>query len=232
MVYRRRTNKRRTTVRTARRRIGRRPLRSARPSRALTNYRKSNIHSYKRSFTYAYGASTSSFDGSYYLGATFAINQLPAVGEFSALYDMYRINGIKFSFMYRSTALSAMETNNQPGHIGMPYMYYVIDRDDNSTPTAVVELQEYAKSKRFDFDTGRRVCNIYWKPNVCDVVHNTSGTTARSQVFNRWIDFASVAVEHFGLKLAFQQPITAGVGVPQSYFDIMVTYYFQCRDVR
>lgn len=225
--YVRRRPFRRYQSRTTRRygqvkRIGRLP-------RALVSYRKNNVHAFKRSVLKATNISTNTTSGALLVAYSFALSDLPNSGEFTALYDQYKITGIKLDFIWRSTNISQVETQNTQQQ-GAPYMYYVIDHDD-STAATVNELREFAKAKRFIFDTGKRTCSVYFKP--CTLVENylTAVTTGYSPRFDSWIDAGNPSMPYFGFKAAVQQPLN-GITAVASYFDVECTYYMKMKDPR
>lgn len=222
---------RRRPYRRYRNRAGRRNTvnRNNRLPRALVSYRRNNVHSFKRSVLKATNISTNTTSGALLVAYNFQLADLPNSAEFTALYDQYKITGIKLDFIWRSTNISQVETQNTQQQ-GAPYMYYVIDQDDNTAGT-VNELREYSKAKRFIFDTGRRTCSVYFKPCVLSEMYLTALTTGYSPGWNRWIDCAAPTMPYYGFKAAVQQPLNGITGVA-SYFDVECTYYFMMRDPR
>lgn len=206
-------------------------MRSARPQRslALTRYRRANVHAFKRHCLKGSNIATSTTSGGVNIAYTFSLNDLPNSGEFTALYDQYKITGIKLDIIWRSTNLSMVETQNTQ-QIGAPYMYWCIDRDD-STSTSITDLREYSKAKRFEFDVGRRTCKIYFKPNTLAENYLTAITTGYTVSFDRWIDAAYPTMPYWGFKAAIQVPLNSVTGVA-AYFDIEATYYFKMKDPR
>lgn len=223
---------RRSAVRKRPRRIVRRRFtRKRRIPRALSSFKRYNIHQYKRS---AHGQEivTSDFDGLFLYAYTFAFAALPSVSDFTSLYDQFKITGIKHTIMLRSTNLSGLETNNSSYHPGMPYMYWVVDRDDNSAPLTLDELREYSAAKMFQFDTGRRTWSVYFKPNTLAAVDYLGSPNSRSIMFNKWIDMSNTGTQYYGLKIGIKMPVNGIISLPKAYFDVETTYYFTCRQAR
>lgn len=198
-------------------------------SLALSRYKRANVHAFKRHCLKASNIATNTTSGGVNLAYTFALNDLPNSGEFTALYDQYKITGIKLDIIWRSTNLSMVETQNTQ-QIGAPYMYWCIDRDD-STSTSITDLREYSKAKRFEFDVGKRTCKIYFKPNTLAENYLTAVTTGYTVNFDKWVDAAYPTMPYWGFKAAIQVPLNSVTGVA-AYFDIEATYYFKMKDPR
>lgn len=196
--------------------------------RPIKNYIKFNVHKYRRSCLKASNISTNTTTGGLVVAYTFALTDLPNSGEYTALYDQYKITGIKLAIIWRSSNLSMIETNNTQG-VGMPYMYYVVDRDD-ATVTSISDMREFSKAKRFEFDTGKRVCNIFFKPNTLVETYLSAVTTGYQVQFDRWIDMSQPALPFWGFKAAIQVPLNAPSVA--AYFDIEATYYLAMKDPR
>ena len=163
------------------------------------------------------------------LAYTFALNDLPNAGEFAVLYDQYKITGIKLDIIWRSSNMSMVETQNTQ-QIGMPYMYWLIDRDD-STSTSITDLREFSKAKRFEFDVGRRTFRTYFKPNTLSETYVSAVSTGYALNFDKWIDVAFPSLPYWGFKAAIQVPLNSVTAVA-AYFDIEATYYFKMKDPR
>lgn len=201
--------------------------------RGLSKYTR-NVHNFKRSFILVSGISTNVNTGYLGLGYKFNLSQLPSPSEFSSLFDLYRINGIKIRIIHRATNLSSIEVQNSAQHVGLPYMYAVIDKDDDTAPPNIVQIQEYGKAKMFIFDTGKRVYQKYWRPNTLTV--NTDAVAGsgynNSVQYKQWQDCSSLNTNYYGFKAGIQMPGPEGAGTVAAYFDIEVTYYFQCMNTR
>lgn len=232
MAYRNTRFRRRRNVRTRPRRYNKTRSVVTRPNpmkiRPIRSYIKYNIHKFKRSCLKLSNASTNTSSGGLNIALTFALTDLPSVNEFTTLYDMFKITGIKLSIIWRSSNLSMIETNNTQG-VGMPYMYYAVDRDD-ATSTSITDLREFSKAKRFEFDTGKRVCHIFFKPNTLSENYLTGVTTGYTINYNKWVDMAQSGMPFWGFKAAIQVPLNAPSVA--AYFDVEATYYLAMKDPR
>lgn len=224
------SRKRGTRSKRVFRKNGRRGKRTARINRSIVRNVKNYVHSFKRRFEHAHGVATSSTSG-YVLGS-FSPNfaQILNGAEFQVLYDQYKINYVNYKIIWRSTSLSMIETRVQH-EVGCPYIIWVIDRDDDTTPSSPQAIREYAKSKMYIFDTGKRVMNIGWKPNTLDQLYRSPVTTSYSISFNKWLDMADITTPYFGCKWAIICPYDNAVGnIDKAIFDIEATFYFQCKN--
>lgn len=202
MVMKKRTAPRRRLVR--RRRMARRPMRTGRQP----------VHNFKRTAYYnglIAGSTLSDVSG----GLIGQLNQVPNYTEFTALYDMYKINGIRWRFSPRAN--SAEAGTNQ----GLIKLFTGIDYDDITTPSLTDILQyESLRVTQSNKDHVRFV-----RPRVAKAVYQTSVGTGYS-AGRGWIDCANPTVAHYGLKWVLQQ-LPAG---NQSY-DLQVTYYLSFKNV-
>lgn len=176
----------------------RRPRRTFR-KRKLRRIRANTVHSYIRTnetiYTVYYGTSISVADN-------FAMAATPNYAEFTALYDQYKISGVKRTFIYSATGADATGTVGVGGSIGTygpsgaPMLYSTRDYDDPSPEGVSAMLQR-------PYTSIRRITGIYKvflrpRPNV---LLGTAGASAEG-VPNRagWIDMAYPNVLHYGHK--------------------------------
>lgn len=204
MPLRRRRAPRRAMIR--RRRLARRPMR--RPMRP------SNIHHFKRTAFYSgliAGSTLSDVSG----GFIAQLSQVPNFGEFTSLFDMYRINGVRWRISPRAN--SAEVGSNQ----GLIKLFTAIDYDDITTPSLPDMLQyESLKVSQSDKEHVR-----YVKPRIANQVYQTGVGTGYGST-RGWIDCQNTTVAHYGLKYLLQQ-LPAG----NQSFDVQVTYYLSFKNV-
>lgn len=187
-------------------------------------------HNFKRTVRIITGASTGTGPGggTYFGAFSPSLSQLPNVSEFGALFDQYRINFVVYRIIWRSTALSAIETaNNQ--NMGAPYILWTLDRDDVSLPTDPNTIREYATCKEFMFTPDKRVCYIKFKPNTLQQIYQSAIATSYSVNWKRWVDIADGGnTPYYGCKFAIITP-NSGSPTYANLFDVEATFYFQTR---
>ena len=80
-----------------------------------------------------------------FYGFAFQLNRVINYTEFTNLYDMYKINAIKITFMPQQTSnVSLSDFNN--ANAGKRF-FSAIDRNDANVPSSTDELREYKSAK-------------------------------------------------------------------------------------
>lgn len=190
-----------------RRRMARRPRRVRQP-----------IHYFKRTAYYSgfIAGSTLVDVGGRLIGQ---LSQVPNFGEFTALFDQYKIMGMKFRFSPRANS-SEVGTNQ-----GLIKFMTAIDYDGVPAGTPAPVMTDLLQYESLKVTSSNRDHVRYIKPRVASSVFNTaltSGYSARTA----WLDCENTQVPHYGLSYVLQQ-LPAGT---QS-FDIQVTYYLAFKNV-
>lgn len=173
------------------------------------------VHTFKRT-AYLSGAITGSTLLDTFGRTGFSLANITNYTEFTALFDMYRINSVRVRFMPRAN--SAEAGTNQ----GLVKLFTVLDYDDVSLPTSISQLLQYENVKISN--TSRDHVRTM-RPKIATAVYQNavgSGYAPRSG----WIDCDYPTVEHYGMKWALQQ-LPAG---NQSY-DIAITYSLSFKNV-
>lgn len=159
----------------------------------------------------------------------FRLNQLPNYSEFTALFDQYKINGVKLTWMLSANTVNM--PNVSPGNTtaSLPILYTAIDRDDGTPYATFDEMNQNdtCKLRRMD-----RVVTRYVKPYVAVPVYSAgafNGYAAPTK--NPWIDAASPATEYYGIKWAID-PVIANSANLLFRVKLLVKFYIACRDTR
>lgn len=152
-------------------------------------------------------------------GEQFDITQLPNVTEFSALFDVYRVNAIKLELVPCQTG---SDVNPSSTSLFLPNIMSVLDYTDSTPPSGINELMQYANCKRTKIN---RRHSRYFKPRAMTDINNTVIQSTKPG----WYGFG-VAVPMYGVKWGLDQIFnvaSGGFGV-----DRYVTFYFSCKNVR
>lgn len=175
------------------------------------------IHSFKRSFRLSQIAMTAGTTLMY--GEQFDITQLPNFTEFSALFDQYRVDKIKFEIVPCQTGA---DTNPNTTSIFLPNIWSCIDKTDSTPPTGINEIMQYPGAKRTKITTRH---SRSFKPHVMvdvnNVVINSKGCP--------WLAFGA-PIPLYGVKWGLDQIFnvaSGGFGI-----DRYVTFYFSCKAVK
>lgn len=211
MVYRRRrfTRKRRTNNRNYRRRFRR---------TRTTRYKGGQKRFLYKRFTGVFGSLQLNNISETYAGYNFSLSDLPNYTEFTALYDMYKINRVKISFLPQQTISNSLSTVSNAAAYAR--FFSVIDTNDATAPTSIDQLREYESCK---YTTIHRRHKRYFKPRITD-----SGNVYTPG--NPWIATSSPNVNYFGLKVA-AEAIDSTVSTTMDY-TIECKYYLSFRNVK
>ena len=157
------------------------------------------------------------------------LNALENAQDFTGLFDRYKLNGVKVTFLNQISEATA------GGAQVLPLLTYAVDYDDFSPPTeSQMRQKQYVKRKVL---TANRPVSIYYKPKRIMPAADPSGVVnaglTNSVVTNAgWTNCDFPQVTHGGLKFYLSNlygglPATTTV---QSQIDIVVQYYFSCKD--
>jgi len=121
-----------------------------------------------------------------FYGEAFALSQVAGFSELTAMYDQYKINGIKLTFYPRNTEITPL-----PAAPNNARVIVVTDYNDNTAPTSLNELREYEDHRTYGYS--EKFTHYIDKPKFVDSV---------SSVRNGWIATSNPSQRHYGLKFA------------------------------
>jgi hypothetical protein len=150
-------------------------------------------------------------DGAY----SFTLNALPDYTEFTALFDNYRIIGVKINFMPLFTDTSAT--------VAYPPIRTAIDYDD-SAATTLAQLEEY------DSCLASYTGQFFQRtlvPRLAVAAYAAGVFTSFAQRTYQWIDCASPGVILYGLKYAI--PVA---GAANQVWSVNADYMLQFKQSR
>lgn len=147
------------------------------------------------------------------------LSQVPNFGEFVALFDQYKIMGVKWRFSPRAN--SAEVGTNQ----GLVKFMTAIDTDGAPAGAPAPVMTDLLQYESLKVTSSNREHVRYVKPRIASTVFNTALTSGYAPR-TAWIDCENNTVPHYGLSYVLQQ-LPAG---NQSY-DIQVTYYLAFKNV-
>lgn len=166
-------------------------------------------------------------------GKDIRLSQLTGVGDFTSLFDLYRINGIKISFLngYTVSDYSDPTTANRLT-IGVPTLCIVADQDDSSAPGTLADVLERPYSKQLLLDKKR---SFYMKPKL-DQQQDDGLVSYKVVTKDRpYVDMASANVVYNGIKFILLLPFNNTHTAAQSFqfqLPIIKTYYIEMRNPR
>lgn len=154
-------------------------------------------------------------------GHYFTLNQITTPSDFTALFDRYKILGVKVKVI--------PYINDAPvgGAQIIPTLTYAIDYDDSTTPSSENGLMQhqYVRSKRLD-----RPFSIYIKSpkQVLTSQDITGAVIGQGSTVNNWNDCAAPSIPHYGLKWWMSNiysPASAQLGIRFQH-----TFYLGFKD--
>lgn len=193
---------------------GQLPIRDAQPMPAP----RDPICTIRRTYTLA---TLSANTGDTANGFSFALNSLPNYGEFTALFDQYRILEAIVSFIpLQNMSVATSGTTNYPG-----IFMTAIDYDDANLP-ATSDLQQYESYQRI---AAYRPCVRVVKPRSAVALYNGSTFTGYGTAkHGQWIDAASPSIPHYGLKTIIHG---AGYAASTNVYEVEVQLVCQFKSI-
>lgn len=138
-----------------------------------------------------YGELTISNSTNTYASYNFSLVDLPSYTEFTSLYDMYKINAVKLTFLPQVTNSISSGTVNNPN--ASSRFFSVIDYNDGSAPTSIDELRQYHSCRMTPIL--RKHKRYIMKPKILD----SNGFS-----ISPWMSTASPSANYYGLKIAVE----------------------------
>lgn len=212
-----------------RKRTYRRPVRRRRPARRRVARRmprpRQMVYNFKRTcelnnLTTVPGVAPTLFQ------YQFKLSDVPGYGDFTQLYDQYRIKGVRITFYPAANTSYTGSSSSMP--IGE--FYTVLDFDDSTLPANIEELNQYQTLRRTYFN---RPHKRYFKPlSTQSGVYQSGGVTTgyRSLPSSTWFDCGNPNILYYGIKGAYT--ISESSLVVKETIRVTATYYFQLRMVR
>lgn len=195
----------------------------------LTTLRRYNLHDYVRwgpSETFNHSSGTSSLNSKF-----FAMSESINYGELIALYDQYKVTGVKMTFQlmnnpdatYTSPNTGASQINNF-----YPKLWYVRDYDDVATDS-ISDLKQRNNVKCKILRPNQTV-SVFLKPALKCPVYLDGVTNAYAAEWNKWIDCTNPTVPYYGVKYAVD---SLGLSVAAAWsIRIEYKYYLKFKNVR
>lgn len=157
-------------------------------------------------------------------GIPFALSSTVDPADLTALFDRYRIVGVKLKFMFD------INDANITGAGVLPWLSLAPDYDDASTPANenVILTKQYCKTRRLD-----KPFNIYIRPKPQLITGQVAGTNSNSAVPNSknlYFNCTDTNVVFYGLRgwiRGWYSPTGA-----QSMLRVQPTYYLALKDTQ
>lgn len=126
----------------------------------------------------------------------FTLSDLAQVSTLTSLFDQYRIEEVQLRIRPHSNAISTFTLSAATEAV--PYMLWVIDRDDSSVLGTLTQLQEYDQVRQVE---GYESLDIILRPSIAPAVFAAGAFSGYGiEESEMWIDCSNTAVPHYGCK--------------------------------
>ena len=195
--------------------------------RRQLSYGANRVFKFKRSWvptpmTITMNTVVTSSVGAYY----FKLSDLPQYTEFTALFDRYRITGVKLHVIPRlSQQTVAGGTTAATAY--SPAIIHVIDYDDATAPTDKDTLNQYDNAKwQYEF----KPFKVWLKPRAAQAQYGGAFSSYGNSNPKQWMDVASPDIQYYGWKWATNGYAATLNG--NQYWDVFATYYLEFMNPR
>lgn len=187
--------KRRRT--TKRRYVRKRPRRYKRRYRRVRRSRQKYYH-FRRAATVT-GIVTSTTGPETVGSGSFALSQVFTAGEFTNLFDAYRINCVVLKIVPDQGNPIGGVWTNQPITPNTGQFHWCYDYNDNALPT-IAQIAEYSSYKTTPANRSITI-KLYPKPTM--IVYNGGVTNGYAQPKKMWLDMGSPSIPHYVIKFGW-----------------------------
>jgi len=163
------------------------------------------------------GVLSSNTVADYFPAYNYALQYLTAYGEFTALFDQYRIVRVETTFMPTITELGSL------GTFVNSYLLTAIDYDDANAYSSLNDAIQVATASITPLT---KSVTRGFTPRVALAAYSGAFTSYAQAPPGQWIDCASPGVQHYGLKCAI--PLTGSLQT----WRVLHRYFLEFRRVR
>lgn len=157
----------------------------------------------------------------------FCLADIPNVTSVGALFDQYRFEEIQFRLRSRNPAVFVANSASPNYATATPLV--VVDLDDNTAPTTLLELQQYDNCIQI---SAQDSLDIVLDPSVTTPVF-AGGVFSGYKVekgSDGWLDVANASIPHYGVKVAI--PALVATTSQRFDWDVEAIYKVSFKNVR
>lgn len=153
--------------------------------------------------------------------AVHRLNQAMQSGDFTNLYDQYKITGVKATFLYQ------VSDSGATGASVLPTIMWSPDYDDIVAPT-YPELRSKQNVKQRIL-TANAPFSVFYRPKTLTNVQSSNGALVPNAMLTRgFLDSAYPAVDHCGLRFSLNNMY--GSTGTSAQLEIKFTYYLAFKN--
>lgn len=175
-----------------------------------------------------YGATLTSANGTKAFSAGYIVQFANIINstEFQSLFDRYRIRGCKVQIIPMNNSARTYSSDS------LGTCTIVRDYDDANLVSLENEVLEKEGSRTYRLS---KPVSIYFKPRLTQGLMDNTGAIVPVGIkagSNQWINMSNMNINHYGLKLYFNDVnVPASTGV-STIFKIRTKLYFECKDTQ
>lgn len=169
--------------------------------------------------------------GPYSTPYTFALANVANSGELTSLFQQYRINAVKLTFIPSVTGNDQGNIVNMTSWLYQPRMYTIIDRNgiDSGDLSAETTVQENGKARLIKRPLSP--FSIYIKSPGCEAAMNSGLTNnAAATMYKKWLDCNQPNVVHNGCGIFASIP--NGTSTAAVVYQVVAKYYMQFKNTK
>jgi len=164
------------------------------------------------------------------IGASTTTQAVPSAGEFTALFDQWRIKQVKVRVGFSNTVSNTGSTTTS-----VPPIYMAEDMDGSAGTTSLAEIQQKQGVKMYQLGpngAGDNYRSMIVKPRPANAVYQGGVFTGYSEITkNLWLDCAYPAIENYGFRLYWDPDYTAA-SVDIGYLNLIFEIVYEFRGVQ
>lgn len=157
----------------------------------------------------------------------FALADIPNISSIAALFDQYRIDEIQFRLRSRNPGV--WQANQASPNYATTSPLLVIDRDDNTAPTTLLELQQYDNCQCL---SAQDSIDVIFEPSITPSVFSGGAFSgyAVDDSGKYWLDVANTGIPHYGIKVGM--PALVATTTSRYDWDVEAVYKVSFLNVR
>jgi len=157
----------------------------------------------------------------------FALADVPNISSLGALFDQYRVEEIQFRIRSRNPGVFVANQASPNYSTVAPLL--VVDRDDNTAPATLLELQQYDNCVQF---AAQDSIDVIFKPSITPSVFSGGAFSgyAVDESGKYWLDVANTSIPHYGIKMGF--PALVATTTQRFDWDCSAIYKISFKNIR
>lgn len=128
----------------------------------------------------------------------FCATDIPNLSSLAAAFDSYRIEEIQFRLKSRNNAVFIAGTASPNNGLTSPLI--VVDQDDNTLPTTLLEMQQYDNCNQISAQDN---LDLIFTPSITPSVFSGGAFSGYSidASGKTWLDLANASIPYYGIKI-------------------------------